>query len=392
MNDNIDVKPLISLVMIVKNEAKSIRQTIASVKDQIDSYAIVDTGSTDGTVELAREALEGISGQIVNLPFVDYATTRNASLELAEKSGVVFALVLSGDETFVDPTRSLRTACEQFRDEGGPSHDAYKIQMDMDRRRFDSVRLARLSAGWRYVGLGIPGEGVIHEVLMKEGVPPPRIRIPNCYIHHAETDPARKRSRLYKDLEILRNQIRRTPSDPRSWFYAARTLEQLGLHAQAHEYYKRRVQLGGWAEEQYEAAFHVANTALVLQHPWPDIQQMYLDAYAIDPRRAEPLYQIAFHWSQLGNHALAWMFASRGAAMRLPDDCSMILQKDVYDWQLADIAGISGYYVGEYELGEKYARQAMAACPHEARIRENVMLYEKRTEKMETAERVSPAG
>ena len=39
-----DAPPLLALVMMVKNEADFINQTLASVKPHIDSWTIVDTG------------------------------------------------------------------------------------------------------------------------------------------------------------------------------------------------------------------------------------------------------------------------------------------------------------------------------------------------------------
>ncbi len=39
-----EAPPLLALVMMVKNEADFINQTLASVKPHIDSWTIVDTG------------------------------------------------------------------------------------------------------------------------------------------------------------------------------------------------------------------------------------------------------------------------------------------------------------------------------------------------------------
>ncbi len=47
----------ICLAMIVKDEAHVIARAIASVRPFIDSYAIVDTGSTDDTKAIATNAL-----------------------------------------------------------------------------------------------------------------------------------------------------------------------------------------------------------------------------------------------------------------------------------------------------------------------------------------------
>ncbi len=48
-------RPTISLCMIVKNEERFLEQCLESVKDLVDEMVIVDTGSTDKTVEIAKK-------------------------------------------------------------------------------------------------------------------------------------------------------------------------------------------------------------------------------------------------------------------------------------------------------------------------------------------------
>ena len=48
------LKPTLSLCMIVKNEEKFLPTCLESAKDYVDEIIIVDTGSTDKTVEIAE--------------------------------------------------------------------------------------------------------------------------------------------------------------------------------------------------------------------------------------------------------------------------------------------------------------------------------------------------
>ena len=48
-------KPRLSVCMIVKNEERFLGQCLASVKDIADELIVIDTGSTDRTVEIAVE-------------------------------------------------------------------------------------------------------------------------------------------------------------------------------------------------------------------------------------------------------------------------------------------------------------------------------------------------
>ena len=45
----------LSLSMIVKNEERYLAQCLTSVKDVVDEIIIVDTGSTDKTIEIAEK-------------------------------------------------------------------------------------------------------------------------------------------------------------------------------------------------------------------------------------------------------------------------------------------------------------------------------------------------
>ena len=75
--------------MIVKNEAASIAKTIESVRGVVDRYCI--------TVALIKSAFGSTPGHVYTEPFVDFATTRNRVLQLAEKE-CQYTLMLSGDE------------------------------------------------------------------------------------------------------------------------------------------------------------------------------------------------------------------------------------------------------------------------------------------------------
>ena len=85
-------KPRLSVCMIVKNEERFLGQCLASVKGLADELIIIDTGSTDRTVEIAREH----GAQVGHFEWCnDFAAARNASIAPATGDWILF---LDADE------------------------------------------------------------------------------------------------------------------------------------------------------------------------------------------------------------------------------------------------------------------------------------------------------
>lgn len=82
----------ISLCMITKNEEKNLRTCLESVKDYVDEIIIVDTGSSDKTIDIAKEYTSNVYTHTWSY---DFSEARNKSLEKATKDWILF---LDADE------------------------------------------------------------------------------------------------------------------------------------------------------------------------------------------------------------------------------------------------------------------------------------------------------
>lgn len=82
----------ISLCMIVKNEGEQLRRCLDSYKELVEEIIIVDTGSWDDTVQIAREYTQ----KVHRFEWIDdFAAARNDALSFATKD---YVFVADGDE------------------------------------------------------------------------------------------------------------------------------------------------------------------------------------------------------------------------------------------------------------------------------------------------------
>ena len=86
---------------MVKNGATSIRETIDAIKDYIGYYVILDTGSTDNTIEIMRDALQTKNGKIFEEPFKGFDVSRNRLIELAENENHNCKHFIMLDDTYI---------------------------------------------------------------------------------------------------------------------------------------------------------------------------------------------------------------------------------------------------------------------------------------------------
>lgn len=86
----------LSLCMIVKNEEKHLVRCLRSVRDVVDEIIIVDTGSTDKTVDIAKV----FGAKVYDFPWTgDFSAARNHSLAQATGNWI---LVLDADEVIAE--------------------------------------------------------------------------------------------------------------------------------------------------------------------------------------------------------------------------------------------------------------------------------------------------
>ena len=104
---DISSKLKISACYMVKNESKNLPRSIDSLKTQVDEIIVVDTGSTDNTIEIAKS----YGAKVIETEWQeDFSTPRNIAIDNASGDWIIF---LDADEFFVSPKR-IRSAINKL--------------------------------------------------------------------------------------------------------------------------------------------------------------------------------------------------------------------------------------------------------------------------------------
>ena len=385
-------RPTVTLCMIVKDEEHIITECLESIYKHIDRYDITDTGSTDSTKEKIREFFEekGIPGEVHEMEWLGFGKSRTQSLENAAKSGMDYAWVIDADDRLEG----------NFKYPKEMTADSYALNIKRGEFNWWRNQIFKLSSGWRYCG-------VLHEYAeckgkADKGEQPLTLRLKGDYNIDARTMGARTQefgedqaAKYTKDAETLIDCLENAenpnyePDNLRYMFYVAQSYFDAQNYEKAMEWYEKRATKGGWDEEVWYCVYRVAICKCLLNKPWEQAQDHFLQAWNLRPHRAEPLYQLSRIHRQNNNPRIAYLFAKQAASIPFPEGDILFLAHDIYDWMCLDELAATAYYANDMmnglEASNRLLEEKKFPKEHEERIVGNFQQYAQWLTKQEEA-------
>lgn len=327
---NIEAK--ICLNMIVKNESTAIERCLHSVKNDIDYWVIVDTGSTDGTQDIIRKTLEKIPGELHERSWVNFGYNRNEALQLAKGKGD-YILFIDADEVLEKKGEALN--------QRNLNADLYFASVIINQTLGIKIQRALLikdALPWKWTR-------VIHEQLACEA--PVTTSFLEVTLNATFQDGNRTKdpNKWIKDAIILEKVLVLAPEDPEYRFYLAQSYWNAKEYSLALENYQKRSQLGGWEEQVFWSLYMIGMIQEIQKAPFTTVLASYEKAYLYRPSRAEPLYRMACLASNQGGNLLSYLLARQAAELPKPLDISYI-EHWIYEYGISTIFAHATYQIG----------------------------------------------
>ena len=221
----------LSVCLIVKNEEKFLAQCLKSVRDLAQQIVVVDTGSTDRTVEIARE----FGAEVHSFTWCDdFSAARNAALEHVTGDWV---LALDADEEL-----SSKDHDKLHKAMSDATTMAWRLPIVDVGRELDGCsyvpRLFRNGPGLFY--LGRVHEQIFTSIEVRRAEWGLENKIGDAVlIHHGYTQElVRDRNKIERNLQLLEKAVEELPGEPHLLMNLGLELSRSGREAEAFVRYQ----------------------------------------------------------------------------------------------------------------------------------------------------------
>jgi glycosyltransferase involved in cell wall biosynthesis len=274
--------PRLAVTMIVKNEAANLPRCLDSIKPFADELIVVDTGSTDNTVEILKQ----YDATVYHHEWQDnFSLHRNQVLGYVPES-CGWLLMIDADEQLV--TQLTQDKFKRFLASVGDQYNAVALNMkDMQDGRvcmdFNTTKIFRRGK--------VQYKNIVHNEPVFDGTV---LIMPNAHLVHYGYDlgPEEKARKHKRTIALLEKRIADNPADWKAYFYLGQAI--------------------GYFEPGNHQAI-IDNTLQYIQHK-NDVADFNLSAY----------FTLIRAYMQNGQLKEAWQWILQARAA-LPDDLDIAM-------------------------------------------------------------------
>ena len=344
-------KHLLVCAIMVKDEEERIIKTIASCQSIVNKYIILDTGSTDNTVDVIKNYCESnnIQLKLCYKPFIDFSKNRNYLIDECYNESEYILFLDSNDEVkhpealkkiLIKKLKQKNEALfslryEWINDLGIPNNNYTYCKIGIIRNNIPSIRY------------NFP----VHEVIICSDQKYTNNidcqKLESCIFQDRALDKPSSQ-RFIKDKDILINYIKNIDKyESRSYLYLGQTYECLKEYDNAYGAYEQLINLEKKNTLKYNyylyRSYYKLGCINMIKHN-PLYTKQLLTAYNITSKffeHCEPFYQLALYNFNTNNIKMAKLYIDKCCSIKLNNNNLSIatIEQNIYDtrrWELLE--------------------------------------------------------
>lgn len=350
----------IGLCMIVKNEEEVLARCLDSVRDVVDEIVVVDTGSDDNTVEIAKRYTD----KVYTFPWIDdFSAARNFSFS---KTSCQYCMWMDADDIILEEDRKRLKALKETM----PEHVdvvmmRYVTAMDSKGNPTFFYYRERWIRNCAYA----KWQGAVHEVITPFGA---TIR-EDISIIHSKTRPSDPDRNLSIYEKRIRNRKKLTPRDRfyygRELYYHERWKDAIG---QFRTFLKGNK---GWIENNIEACKFLSYCYYKVKDEENGLMSL-LHSFSYDTPRAETCCDIGKHFFDKNQYHISIFWYELALNCKPKADSGAFVWMDCYGYIPCLQLCVCYYRMGNMEMSKHYNERAGMYKPDSQAYLTNKMMFD----------------
>lgn len=341
----------IAVYTIALNESQFIERWAESCKEA-DYRLIVDTGSTDNTLELAKKY--GCETASITVKPWRFDVARNTALALIPPD-IDYCIALDADEVLMPGWKESFNKLEPF-----ITRPRYKYVWSFNSDGSEGLVYGgdKIHArnGYRWIH---PVHEIIHPTAEEiQGWI-------DLIIHHYP-DHSKSRGQYLPLLELA---VKENPDDNRNIFYLAREYYFNNRSQDAIPLFMKHLDLSSWSPERSASMRYLGKLTGNKEH-W------FLKACAESPERREPWVDLAFYYYEIRSWELCFAAAKKALSIT-QKPLEYLCEAEAWGSLPYDLAGVAAWNMGFKDEGIKNTQIAAGLNPNDNRILANLKMMNK---------------
>lgn len=345
----------ICVYAICKNEEKFIKRWYESMKEA-DSIYVLDTGSTDNSVNVLKEL--GVNVKVEKIKPWRFDVARNISLEMVPKDTDI-CVCTDLDEVF---EKGWRAALEKNFE--GYNRCKYNYIWSFDKYGNPRVNFYQEKIHSR---LGYKWVNPVHEILRCDLEDEKIIVIDDITLKHYP-DNNKSRSSYLPLLELA---VKEDPNNDRNMHYLGREYMFYERYDEAIKVLKHHLEMESatWKEERC-ASLRFISRCYKYKKDYNEAIKYSCIAISECPYIREPYYELASIYYELKDYSRCKLYLELALLIK-GNNKIYINDPNCYNGTIEDILSICYYYLGDYITSLKYINKALKYNPDNDRLKGN---------------------